>query len=835
MVSSEDLETGSAVEHVDAVVIGSGFGGSVAAYRLAQAGRSTVVLERGQAYPPGSFARTPYEMKANFWEPKDNLYGLFEVRSFRKLEAIAAAGLGGGSLIYANVLLRKDERWFVHDDPIPGGGYENWPISRADLDPHYDAVEAMLTPQPSPYPHIAKTVALHDAAASLGLEAFAPPLAISFGGGQDGPSPKQLLPTPEYGNLHGLPRLSCRLCGECDIGCNDGAKNTMDHTYLSAAKFHGAHIRTLAEAVSITPLSPCGYEVRYLQRSATADETGARTATMRRLRCDTLVLGAGALGSTELLLRNRVRLPALGPALGTRFCGNGDLITFLMQAKVDTESGGTRLIDGSYGPVITSAIRMPDRVDGDGIRGRGYYVQEAGFPEFINWLIEASQAQRSLARGAGVAWELLRRRLAGRNESNLSAEVAKLVGEGRIGSSSLPLLGMGRDVPDGVVRLRDGSLDVDWRLSSSRRYFADLRRTMRLLGDALHADFHDNPLWFTRRVITVHQLGGLPMGRHPAEGVVDSWGESFGHRGLYVLDGAAMPGPVGPNPALTIAAWADRAAEHILEATPAGRRGRPVGSPGAGVAASQGLVDDGSGLLGARPVAAEKPDGPGASPVRWGLPAEGGGAVEFTEEMKGWVTLGETDPDEGARRARALGHALMFHLTITAAGLDDFVADAGHEGTARGYVRSDLLGGELPVERGWFNLFVDDGETGGRAAAPTREMRYRLWLRDASGAPLTLYGFKTVRNDPGLDIWTDTSTLRTTLLRGHVGPDDDGDVIGAGVLRIKPLDFAKQLTTFRADREAPVRSLARFGGFFVGSLWRLYRPSVTGRRDGGRP
>lgn len=152
----------------------------MSAYRLALAGRSTIVLEQGQAYPPGSFARNPYEMSRAFWEPKDKLFGLFDVRSFRKLEAIVSSGLGGGSLIYANVLLRKDERWFVHDSPLPGGGYENWPISRDELEPHYDAVAAMMTPSPSPYPDLPKAKALRDAAQTLGLDTFHPPLAISF-------------------------------------------------------------------------------------------------------------------------------------------------------------------------------------------------------------------------------------------------------------------------------------------------------------------------------------------------------------------------------------------------------------------------------------------------------------------------------------------------------------------------------------------------------------------------------------------------------------------------------------------------------------------------------
>ena len=813
-------------EHVDVVVVGSGFGGSVAAFRLAEGGRSTVVLERGQAYPPGSFARTPHEMSQNFWEPKDSLYGLFDVRSFRKLEAIVSAGLGGGSLIYANVLLRKDERWFVHDEPLPGGGYENWPIGRADLDPHYDAVEAMLQPRPSPYPTIAKTVALRDAAAALGYEVFAPPLAIRFGADPDGEaSPKQVLPTPGYGNLHGVTRLSCRLCGECDIGCNEGAKNTLDHTYLSAAKHHGADIRTLAEVTGIRPLDHGGYQVHYRQSASEADDVGMRGHVRRTIVCDQLVLAAGTLGTTSLLLRNRVALPDLGAALGTRFSGNGDLLTFLLGAQVDTASGRSRLIDASYGPVITSAIRVPDARDGDGASGRGFYIQEAGFPEFTDWLIETARVDATLRRGAAMAGALLRYRLRRRNESTLSAEVARLVGQGRVGSSSMPLLGMGRDVPDGVLSLRDGELDVDWCTATSIEFFGSMRETMRDLAGALNARFVDNPLWWTKRVVTVHPLGGAPMGRHPGEGVVDPWGEVFGHPDLFVLDGAAMPGPVGPNPALTIAALANRAAEHILE-SPRRERPRSATSTPAQTATAP-LVTDDSPLLGVGPVADAGPlPTPPAEPVE----ALGDGRqVRFTEQMKGWVTLGETDPSAGLRRARALGHRLMFELTITAPDMDEFVVDVDHPGTAAGFVRSDLLGGHLPVERGWFNLFVAPK---GQAGPGTREMRYRLWIRDASGAPVTLSGFKTVRNDRGIDVWTDTSTLLTTLLRGHVPPGGTAPVIGAGVLRIQPLDFARQLTTFRAHGRTPVRSLGEFGAFFGRALWGVYGPGARAPRPG---
>jgi cholesterol oxidase len=781
-------------EHVDAVVVGSGFGASVSAFRLADAGRSVVVLERGRAYPPGSFARNPYEMSHAFWEPKDELLGLFDVRSFHKIEAIVSAGLGGGSLIYANVLLRKDEKWFVHNSPIPGGGYENWPIGRRDLDQHYDAVEAMLTPTPNPYPDLPKAKALRDAANSLGLQTFAPPLAISFAprpGAE--PHAKQLIDEAEYGNLHNAARLTCRLCGECDIGCNEGSKNTLDHTYLSAAKYKGADIRTLCEVTGISPLDGGGYEVQYTEYGET-DHEGKHRRTRSSVRCDQLLLGAGTFGTTALLLRNRVALPALGRALGTRFSGNGDLLTFCFDAKGTTKAGEIRLIDPAYGPVITTALRKPDGVDEEGA-GRGYYVEEAGFPDFANWLIETAQIGASITRFAGVAAQFIANRLDKRNESTIGAEVAKLVGQGRLTSSSLPLLGMGRDTPDGRITLTDGELDVEWTTATSTAYFEAMRGTMKDISGALNGRFRDNPLWWTRRVVTVHPLGGAPMGRHIHEGVVDSWGESFGHPGLYVIDGSCMPGPVGPNPSLTIAAIADRAADRLLEKPRARRRAEPE-------------VD--------RPEMDSAPVDPTA-----------GEGMEFTEQMKGFLALGETDPTRGWTIGKMLAHKFMFQLTITAPDVEHFVERSDHTAVARGFVRCDLLGGELPVKRGWANLFVTTDDV------HTREMRYRLWFSDASGQPLTMYGVKIVRNDAGFDMWKDTSTLYITLMRGHIAPGEDGEqdepapVIGAGILRILVMDFARQLTTFRGTGRGAVASITEFGAFFMKSMQGVYlRPTA---------
>ncbi|MGW5425313.1 GMC family oxidoreductase [Streptomyces sp. NPDC003943] len=786
----------TADDEADVVVVGSGFGGSVAAYRLAAGGQSVVVLERGKPYPPGSFARTPAAMARNFWDPSEGLHGLFDIWSFRGLEGVVSSGLGGGSLIYANVLLRKDEKWFVHESPLPGGGYENWPISRADLDPHYAEVERMLGATPYPYRDTPKTMAMREAADRLGLHVSRPPLAVSFAADGGAPVPGAPLPEPAYGNLHGLPRETCRLTGECDLGCNYGAKNTLDHTYLSAARHHGADIRTRCEVRGFAPRPGGGYEVRYVVHDPARE--GHRTPTGRlplhRIRCRRLVLAAGAFGSTFLLLRNRAALPGLGSALGNRFSGNGDLLGLVLKATGGSAGSGPRTLASSTGPVITSAIRVGDALDDDGSTGRGYYVEDAGYPAFVDWLAEAAQVPGDLRRTARFVLQRLRSRLGGGPRSNISAALALLLGPAVFSGSSLPLLGMGRDVPDGRMSLRRGYLDVDWTTLTSRAYFERVRRTMADVAGALGGEFHDNPLWWSRRVITVHPLGGAPMGRHPAEGVCDAYGEVFGHPGLYVLDGAALPGPVGANPSLTIAACADRACTRILEQPRPPHAAATSPEPTTATAAIASAVD------GERPT-----------------------SLSFTEEMKGYVALDVTDPEEGRALGRARGQRLMFRLTITADDVDRFVADPRHQAGAAGHVECDVLGGRLPVEAGWFNLFTRDGDPS------RRRMLYRLHLRDPGGSPLTLVGHKDVHDDPGLDVWSDTSTLYVRMLAGHVpeGEDARAPVLAAGVIVILPADFARQLTSFRASGPHPARALTSFGRLFLGELWDVYGSRVA--------
>jgi predicted acylesterase/phospholipase RssA len=209
--------------------------------------------------------------------------------------------------------------------------------------------------------------------------------------------------------------------------------------------------------------------------------------------------------------------------------------------------------------------------------------------------------------------------------------------------------------------------------------------------------------------------------------------------------------------------------------------------------------------------------------------------LSFTEEMKGFISFDELDYDLGRRRGEEAGTSIMFHLTITVDGVNRFVTWPDHDtDDVKGYIKCDALGGKLPVEQGTFNLFIDEQDPA------QKKMLYRLFFHDDRGRALTLSGFKEVKDDPGRDLWHDTTTLFTRILGGHVDAAEEeaakGDpeklqqmVVASGIIVIQYFDFLKQLTTFRT--EGPTRSdrasaMARFGRLFIGKLWDVYARDV---------
>jgi len=691
--------------HWDAIIVGSGFGGSVLAYRLAKAGFRVCLLERGKAYPPNSFPRSPIDLRNNFWDPSHGLYGLNNVWSFKGSAALVSSGLGGGSLIYANVLIRKDAKWF-----------DGWPITRDDLDPHYAAVEQMMNVQQypihlPPFNQTQKATEFRQAAIRAGHEPIPVNLAVSFRlhpvADPDHPDdignpPVVGEPIREPPNLHGMTRNTCRLCGECDIGCNYRSKNTLDFNYLTEAKRLGACIRTLAQVETIAPrASGKGYDVTYIAHDLA--NKGRKLSKQERLMrprislsCDRLVLAAGTMGTTFLLMSNRDNFPNLSPALGTRYSTNGDDLAFFLHAEKELKP--------DFGPVITTAVRYPDTLDGNGDVGRGFYVEDGGNPYLFSWMAELSGVLGLIWRLVRFVWIRVKYLLGLSTTTDMGHQIARLIGTCTNSSHAMPILAMGRDIPSGHFTLKNGVLDCDWNRKRSRGYYHRLTRELRKFARGMKAKYLENP--FSRlkpfeQVLTAHPLGGCPMGRTPKDGVVDSWGEVFRYPGLYVGDGSAMPGPVGLNPSLTIAAFADRVAHGIINGTPSHKEYEtPM---------DDNIIQDPT--------------------------------VRFSEELTGFANMGDTDHAAEERK----GEPLMLHLKVRTESINLFLLDPKHRGSVNGYVRYGPAGdGKLQIESGEVELLADasrDPDVDGRYS---RALRYRLFFLGRDG-PLTLSGIKKVR------------------------------------------------------------------------------------------
>jgi cholesterol oxidase len=571
-------------DRFDAVVIGSGFGGSVAAHRLAELGaRNVLVLERGRPYPPGSFARRPWELRGSVWDPTREHFGLLELLQFKHVTSVVSAGLGGGSLIYANVMLKKPPDTFGADE---SNGWVRWPISYDDLEPGYEAVLAQLKPTEMPYgPHyVPKTDPYRDALDESGSIGQPAPIAVTFAQRErDGDPPVPGMPllneagAVDTDNLHRRPRRTCTLVGECDFGCNEGAKNTLDYNFLSS--FLGLpggrrEIRTCCDAHLISgPLRGGGYEVHYTQHAQLRAEVAARAreeghetdlalldqaspARYRVVRAKVVIVAAGTFGSTRLLLSSRGSLPRLSGQLGRGFSSNGDLLKFAVDIR--RRNGSWRDMAPSRGPVITSYGHVRD---GD----HQTWIEDGGYPRGLEMLTQLSETPGDLWRMRGVGL----RALAGRLLGKIGPDVIEALGDAHASASTLAILAMGRDVPGGKLDLHRGRLTLDWNPDGeSDRYFSFVERSIRELTGALGGKPADRG-WrrsvLPSRGLTAHPLGGCRMGQNSNEGVIDPNGEVFGARGLFVADGSVMPGPIGPNPSLTIGALSHLIAGHARQ------------------------------------------------------------------------------------------------------------------------------------------------------------------------------------------------------------------------------------------------------------------------------
>jgi cholesterol oxidase len=760
----------------DAIVIGSGFGGSVAACRMAQAGYSVGVLERGRSYETNRFPRD-WNNPSNGWLwPVEQ--GLLDIRPFEEMTIVQSAGLGGGSLIYANVHLRAPEEVFAHGWP---SGY-----TRAALDPYYDLVAYMLDINPitkSSYLGMpTKTRLMRDVARDLKRsDQFCyPNIAVDFGP-----------PEIEHQNKFGAKQKGCNYCAECDIGCNVHAKNTLDFNYLTVARSNHAEIGTQCEVLRIEPIADSTYNYKVTfkdhQNSARTGECSAKHV---------FVCG-GAINSTELLLRCRDvygTLPKLSDRLGYGYSGNGDFLAFAFNTKQQFKP--------SEGPTITTGI-VYSRQDAD--FDNWFIFQEGGYPKEIGGLLQLLNPRRSLFREADV---LTREAF---HEAFRSASARSKSGPPGFpdpqSDNTAIFLAMGRDLANGVIQLHSISKDlkITGETPSNLPLYGAESRFSTDVAEAMGGNVAMNPLWRLFHLpVSVHNLGGCPMADSPDAGVVDPNGEVFGYPNLFVLDGSILPKATGVNPSHTIAAVAERNIETAIRRLKANDKWR---APDADNATP--IIDPLTSIT--------IPPG-GTLPTN--TPAIG---IAFTETMKGHVAKGWTPPDDyvGAENAGQASNSRMeFTLTITMPDLDAFLVSPQHAGKAVGTVRVDgfttTLAG-VPVSDGVFNLFVNGDEF------YQRRMLYALPFIGSDGKPYLLDGFKDVRDHGHFDVWGATSTLYTVIREGH---SHEGSVVATGIMKIHIPDFLHQLTTFQAvGATTPIqkaKALTRFGESFFGSLWDVF-------------
>ncbi len=197
--------------------------------------------------------------------------------------------------------------------------------------------------------------------------------------------------------------------------------------------------------------------------------------------------------------------------------------------------------------------------------GRGYYLQDAGAPAFADWLWHELEIPGDVWRARRGIVRALLDRLRGRRDTHRTDLAAELFGDAHVSAAMMPLLAMGRDLPNGRMRLEGDRLELDWSAKPSQDYYDCVRDSLGGLATALDGDLVEDPLDRRSRAVTVHPVGGCAMSVDPRQGVVDPWGRVHGHPGLWVADGSVMPGPVGPNPSFTIAALADRFADAMIE------------------------------------------------------------------------------------------------------------------------------------------------------------------------------------------------------------------------------------------------------------------------------
>ncbi|MBV1940483.1 GMC family oxidoreductase [Streptomyces sp. BV286] len=529
----------------DVIVVGSGFGGSVTALRLTEKGYRVGVLEAGRRFTRDTLPKNSWDLRNYLWAPKLGMYGLQRIHLLGNVMVLAGAGVGGGSLNYANTLYVPPKPFF--EDP-QWKDITDW---QAELKPYYDQAQRMLGVRLNPT-MTPSDVHLKAAAQRMGVgDTFhMAPVGVFFGDGEDADGtakarPGQQVDDPYFGGA-GPARSACAECGECMTGCRHGAKNTLNENYLYLAEKAGAVVHPLTTAVSVTDDSQGGYAVATLPTDRGRKGEG-RVFTARRV-----VLAAGTYGTQTLLHRMKAggQLPYLSKRLGELTRTNSEaLVGAQTSDRRYRKVTGEAKVDFTRGVAITSSIHPDANTHIEPVRyGRGsnsmgglsilQVPYTEGSSRVLGWLLNAVRHPALVARSlSNRRWS--ERTIIGLVMQSLDNSLTtylkpKGAGKGLLTSRQ----GHGAPNPKQIRAASEGASAIAAEING----FAG-SNVGELMGTPL----------------TAHFLGGCPIGASADEGVIDPYHRLYGHPGISVVDGAAITANLGVNPSLTITAQAERA------------------------------------------------------------------------------------------------------------------------------------------------------------------------------------------------------------------------------------------------------------------------------------
>jgi cholesterol oxidase len=534
---------------VDVVVVGSGFGGSVAALRLAEKGYSVTVFESGRRFEDDEFAKTSWDVRRYFWAPRLGCFGVQRIHKLPDVVLLAGAGVGGGSLNYANTLYVPPKAFF---EDSQWQEITDW---ADELTRHYDQAARMLgvvdNPCEGPVEEIMRAVADE---MGVGHTFRKTPVGVFFGRpdpatGEQRQEPGQLVPDPFFGGA-GPARTGCTECGNCMVGCRVGAKNTLVKNYLALAERLGARIEALRTVVDVHPLDTAHPEAGF---AVTTERTGAwRHRDRRTVTASQVVLAAGTWGTQKLLhsMRASGALPELSPRLGELTRTNSESLLGAVTRSVPRDA------DLAKGVAITSSFHPDDNTHVENVRyGKGsnsmgllgsLLVDGGGrSPRWLRWLGLAARRPDKLARTVWVRhWS--ERTVIGLVMQSLDNSLTVSARPRRLGRGFVLTSRQGHGVPNPTW--------IPLGHEAIRRLSARLQAKTHVTADAggTIGDVADVPM-------TAHFLGGCVIGASADRGVVDPYQRVFGYPGLHVVDGSAVSANLGVNPSLTITAQAERA------------------------------------------------------------------------------------------------------------------------------------------------------------------------------------------------------------------------------------------------------------------------------------